>query len=178
MANCLIPRMSDPRDSIQKMFDPANRFANFGEAIVSLHIKGIRCHADTPIELTSPISAFSGLNGTGKSTVLQLAACAYTPPHSTPYRVSNFIVANSLDPTSLSRGSAVKFAFWTKEHTTRPLTLSYSGSWSGYTRRISRHVLFAGIGQYLPRSESPSFINRARFLKVHASAAASTRCVR
>lgn len=163
--------MSDPRDILQKLFEPNNRFPNFGEIIVAMQIKGIRCHADTTLEIGSPITAFSGLNGTGKSTILQLAACSYDPPYSTPYRVSNFIVANSLDPTSLSRGSSVKFAFCTQDGGTRPLTLSYRGSWDGYNRRTRRHVLFAGIGRYLPRSESPSFINRARFLKVHNSAA-------
>ena len=167
--------MSDVRDTIQKMFDPANRFSSFGEAIVALHISGIRCHTNTTIELASPITAFSGLNGTGKSTILQLAACAFASPNSAGYRISNFIVRNSLDPTSLARGSSVKYDFWTNERTTRPLTLSYRREWSGYTRRTSRHVQFAGIGRYLPRSESPSFISRARYLKVHSSVAASAR---
>lgn len=167
--------MSDLRDTLQRMFEPANRFANFGEAIVSLHIKGIRCHTDTTIELASPLTAFSGLNGTGKSTILQLAACAYDPLQSTAYRVSDFIVKNSLDPAVIGHGSSVRYDYWTKEGTTRPLTLSYHGYWSNYNRRTRRPVLFAGIGRYLPRSESPSFINRARKLKVHNSAAASSR---
>jgi hypothetical protein len=54
-------------------------FANFGDVIVSMQINGVRCHSNTAIELNSPIGAFSGLNGTGKSTILQLAACAYRP---------------------------------------------------------------------------------------------------
>ena len=38
---------------------------------------GVRCHTNTLIEVQSPITAFCGLNGTGKSTLLQLAAVAY-----------------------------------------------------------------------------------------------------
>lgn len=167
--------MSDIRNSIQQMFDPGNRFANFGDVIATIHINRIRCHGNTRIEIASPITAFSGLNGTGKSTVLQLAACAYDSPYSTGYRISNFIVKNSLDPTSLSHGSNVKFEFWTSDRTLRPLTLSYYREWNGFNRRARRFVLFAGIGKYLPRSESPSFISRARHLKVTESAVASER---
>jgi len=158
------------------MFDPANRFANFGDAIVAIHINRIRCHANTKIEIASPITAFSGLNGTGKSTILQLAACAYDQPYSAGYRINNFVVKNSLDPTSLASGSSVKFDFWTSERSTRPLTLSYSRNWwNGYARRTQRNVVFAGIGRYLPRSESASFINRARYLNVRSSTVASQR---
>lgn len=167
--------MSDPRNTLQKMFEPANRFANFGDVIVSMQISGIRCHSNTAIELNSPIAAFSGLNGTGKSTILQLAACAYRPPTATPYNIGNFIIANQLDPTSVSKGSSVKFAFWTTDGATRPLTLSYTNSWNGYRRRPTRSVLFAGIGHYLPRSESPSFMYRARTLQAHNSAAVAAR---
>jgi predicted ATPase len=167
--------MSDPRNTLQKMFEPGNRFANFGEVIVSMQISGIRCHSNTTIDLNSPIVAFSGLNGTGKSTILQLVACAYRPPNATPYNIGKFIIANQLDPTSVSKGSSVKFAFWTADGTTRPLTLSYTSSWNGYSRRTTRSVLFAGIGHYLPRSESPSFMYRARTLKAHNSAAVAAR---
>jgi AAA domain, putative AbiEii toxin, Type IV TA system len=85
------------------------------------------------------------------------------------------VIANQLDPTSVAKGSSVKFAFWTIEGTTRPLTLSYTNSWNGYNRRTIRPVLFAGIGHYLPRSESPSFMYRARTLKSHNSSAVAAR---
>jgi hypothetical protein len=52
--------MSDLRDVLQKMFAPADRFANFGDVIISMQINGVRCHLNTAIELNSPIVAFSG----------------------------------------------------------------------------------------------------------------------
>jgi predicted ATPase len=167
--------MNDLRHALQMKFEPANRFANFGDAISSIQINGVRCHSNTNIELNSPIVAFSGLNGTGKSTILQLAACAYRPLTGTSYNIGHFIVANQLDPTSVAKGSSVKFGFWTEAGNTRPLTLSYTTYWNGYNRRTIRSVLFAGIGSYLPRSESPSFMYRARTLKAHNSAAVAAR---
>jgi predicted ATPase len=167
--------MSDPRNILQKMFEPTNRFANFGDAIISIQVSGVRCHSNTAIELNSPIVAFSGLNGTGKSTILQLAACAYRPTTGASYNIGNFIVANQLDPTSVAKGSSVKFGFWTDAGSIRPLTLSYTNSWNGYNRRTVRPVLLAGIGHYLPRSESPSFMYRARTLKSHSSLEVATR---
>lgn len=70
----------------------------------------------------------------------------------------------------------MKFGFWTESGSTRPLTLSYSNYyWNGYNRRANRPVLFAGIGYYLPRSESPSFMSRARTLKAHNSSKVAAR---
>jgi predicted ATPase len=167
--------MSDPRNILQKKFEAANRFANFGDAITSIQITGVRCHSNTMIELNSPITAFSGLNGTGKSTILQLSACAYRPPSGNPFNIGQFIVANQLDPTSVGKGSSVRFVFCADNGGTRPLTLSYSSSWNGYRRRKPRYVLLAGIGHYLPRAESRSFMNRARYLKAHNPSAVTQR---
>jgi predicted ATPase len=66
--------MSDPKQELQASFLPPKRFANYGEVITRLHIKGFRNHISTPIDVQSPITALCGVNGTGKSTVLQLAS--------------------------------------------------------------------------------------------------------
>jgi predicted ATPase len=158
-----------------QLFDSTKRYANFGEVIISIQINGVRCHSNSVIELNSPIVAFSGLNGTGKSTILQLAACAYRPPIGTPYNIGDFIVTNQLDATPVTKGSSVKFGLWNENQTTRPLTLSYTSSWNGYRRRPLRPVLFAGIGCYLPRSESPSFMYRARTLATGGSSEVAAR---
>ena len=68
--------MKDQRNTLAALFEPNNRYENFGEAIIRMHVSGFRCHSNTVIEVESPITAFCGLNGTGKSTLLQLAALA------------------------------------------------------------------------------------------------------
>ena len=69
--------MSDPRSILQRKFALEHRYANFGPVLMQMHVKGFRCHSNTLIDITSPITAFCGLNGTGKSTLLQLAAASY-----------------------------------------------------------------------------------------------------
>ena len=70
--------MSDLRGRLQSLFAPAHRFANFGEVIARVSVDQFRCHTATHLEVNSPITALSGLNGTGKSTILQLLATAYS----------------------------------------------------------------------------------------------------
>ena len=89
---------NDQRNNLQQMFQDSHRFANFGDVIIKMRIKGFRCHSDTTIEVQSPITAFCGLNGTGKSTLLQLAATAYaSPSNATRKYIKDFIIAGKLD---------------------------------------------------------------------------------
>jgi predicted ATPase len=164
--------MSDPRGKLQSMFAEANRFPNFGDIIVEICITGVRCHQNTRIEIANPITAFCGLNGTGKSTILQLAATAYRPEFGAPFNISDFMAVSALDPRPFADHAKVEFKFWTEARTTRTLTFSRSTRstrWQGYTRRRPGNVFFAGIGMYLPRIEQPSFISRASKFKVSQS---------
>lgn len=151
--------MSDLRNKLQSMFDPSNRFNNFGDVLMRLHIRGFRCHSSTVIDLESPISAFCGLNGTGKSTILQLASAAYK--HN--YYIKDFLVVGTLDPSPFNSNASVEYKFWQNDRTTRPVTLSRNHTtkrWQGYNRRPKRKVLFGGVGLYLPKIEQRDFIVR------------------
>jgi len=165
-------KVSDPRNQLQSLFADANRFPNFGCLLIEMTIYGIRCHCNTKIIFESPITAFSGLNGTGKSTILQLAAAAYRPPSDLPFNISDFIVVSSLDPRPFSDEAKVAFRFCQEGQMSRQLTLSYrkqTTRWTGYSRRLPRNVFFAGIATYLPKCEQPSFVSRARNLTVTES---------
>ena len=153
--------MSDERNRLQSMFKEADRYSNFGEFLVRIHVKGFRCHSNTLVDFASPITAFCGLNGTGKSTFLQLAAACYT--NSEPYYINHFMVVGTLDPSPFAADATVEFRFWQNNRSLKPLTLSRNASnkrWQGYSRRPERHVFFAGIGLYLPRIEQRDFITR------------------
>ena len=153
--------MPDPRNELQASFDPARQFANYGDALLKLHIKGFRTHADTIIEIESPVTAFCGVNGTGKSTVLQLAASAYQAT-SGRYYVSTFILAGSLDRKPFNDDASVEFAYAEAplpdgRIDSRTLTLSRSRSgWSGYDRQPPRSVYYLGCGFFVPHAERDS----------------------
>src|ERR1039458_1576607 len=108
------------------MFEAANRHANFGDCFVSLHVRGFRCHSDTAIEVKSPITAFCGLNGTGKSTLLQLAAVAYRrpAPEGPGYYIRDFLVVGILDPAPFRQDARVEYKFWQKDRTQKTVSIS------------------------------------------------------
>lgn len=159
--------MSDPRKILQEMFKEENRFANFGPALAHIHVQGFRCHSSTPVEFRSPITALCGLNGTGKSTILQLAATAYRPPPGAKrFYIRDFIVAGKLDISPFTADASVRYQYVGESGRVlkrRPHTVTVSrnlSKWSGYKRQPVRHVFFAGMGLYLPRVEQRDFVVR------------------
>lgn len=163
--------MNDPRNILQEKFKEQHRYANFGPVIIGMHLKGFRCHSDTVIEINSPIAAFCGLNGTGKSTLLQLAATAYKKPDNRAhqYYMKDFMVVSALDPSPFADDANVEYKLWQEDRTPKKLRISRSAvfkKWRGYKgRRIVRKVFFAGVGLYLPKVERRDFTvrNASRF---------------
>lgn len=162
--------MSDPRNDLQSKFKEDARYANFGDMLMRMRIKGFRCHSDTVVEFASPITAFCGLNGTGKSTLLQLAAAAYSSPDrrkKLSYYIKDFLIASALDPRPFATDARVEYNYLqrNKKKPYMQLTLSKNEvpnrkGWRGYERRPKRSVFFAGISLYLPKIEKRDFIYR------------------
>jgi predicted ATPase len=157
--------MANQREILQRLFEEANRFPNFGEVLTQLVVRGFRCHDSTVVDISSPITAFCGLNGTGKSTLLQLAACAFQNPSGidSRYYIRDFIVTGTLDPEPFTRSASIDFSYWQADRTLKTTKLSRSASerrWRGYKSQPVRAVYFAGVGLYLPRIEVRDFIVR------------------
>lgn len=157
--------MTDPRNRLQTMFNNGNRFPNFGNTLMRMHIKGFRCHTNTLIEINSPITAFCGLNGTGKSTLLQLAAAAYIPEitEARKYYIRDFLVVGTLDPGPFANDASVEYKYCQHDRSLKTVTISRKNttkSWQGYGRRPKRNVYFAGVGLYIPKIEQRDFFFR------------------
>ena len=156
--------MSDLRNRLQSKFAPAHRHANFGNMLIRMRVQGFRCHESTVVEIRSPVTAFCGMNGTGKSTLLQVLAVAYMRPAPTPsYYVKDFLVIGPLDPAPFSASAEVEFTYCKSATDHQTVTISRrtkTQRWSGYTRRPDREVYFAGVGHYLPRIEQRDFVVR------------------
>jgi predicted ATPase len=176
--------MPDPSTELANRWRDASRFANFGSVILSLSVKGVRCHTDTTITIQSPITAFSGLNGTGKTTLLQLAAALYKSDQQ--FNVSSFLAKGPLDVLPFQDDASVKTTLQTQRNGPTPLTLSYnptSKRWQGYGRRQERGVYFFGVGFFLPLNEKRDFVFRnAQTLSIAATVEVEesirTRCGR
>lgn len=157
--------MPDFRNALRSKYEPSNRFQNFSDILTRLTVNGFRGHETTIIDVRSPITAFCGLNGTGKSTLLQLAACAYknTSDETSQYYIKDFFVSGGLDPNPFTSTASVEYQYWQEDRKAKTLTISRNSEtkrWQGYTRRPSRSVLFAGVGAYLPRIEQRDFVIR------------------
>lgn len=171
--------MSDLRGRLQSLFAPAHRFSNFGEVISRVSIDQFRCHAATHLEVNSPVTALSGLNGTGKSTILQLLATAYRDPLQGVWNISDFFSINAIDTAPFTTHSRILFRFSTAvAGHERNLTISrsaHSSRWQGYTRRTRRSVFLAGAACYTPLNEQPSYVHRSRQFNIAATAQVSAR---
>jgi predicted ATPase len=151
--------MADLRHALQATFEPSKRHGAYGDVLVGIHAKGIRVHANTLLNIQSPITAICGVNGTGKSTLLQLAAAAYQAVRTQRYYISSFILAGNLDTKPFRDDASVEFTYAEAPasdgtQADRSLTVSRSGSsWTGYDRQRTRDVLYLGSGFYLAQSE-------------------------
>lgn len=166
--------MSDPRNVLKGRFEPAERFDNFGPLLMRMSIHGFRSHASTVINIGSPVTAFSGLNGVGKSTILQLAAVAYKRPGALRnYRLAEFLANGPLDPHPFRDDARAEFEYWQSDRSHIRRTVSWNDEkhrWRYPRSRPERPVFFAGVGLYLPRVEQRDLIVRnARLLSVSGS---------
>lgn len=150
--------MSDPKHALQASFEPSKRHAQYGEALVQMRIVGFRNHKDTILTIDSPVTAFCGMNGSGKSTVIQLAAAAYQV-HADQQRfyISSFIHASCLDKKPFDQNSFVEYTYADvpagDKYPTRKLTVSRSGTSWNYGNLPIRRVLYLGTGFYQPYAD-------------------------
>lgn len=152
--------MSDLKKELQKLFSKKSRYSNFGATIAEIRVKGFRGLSDLAINVESPITAISGLNGTGKSTIAQLAACGYKKPttESKDYKrqnISNYFPVSKADPKPFTDNASVEYKYSTNtEDRLQELTVYRSGSqWNGYKRQPERHCRYIGFTIYIPKVE-------------------------
>jgi predicted ATPase len=140
------------------MFKPDHREKNFGNALTGMQVQGVRAHKNTVVDIANPITAFSGVNGIGKTTLLQLAALAYRSPDPEKlrsYRSDDFFVVGKLDRNPYAESARVEFSYAGKE--TIVLSKSRAGALKSSASKPERHVFFSGIGHFLPQAERRDF---------------------
>jgi predicted ATPase len=152
--------MNDPRYTLQNRFRETHRYANFGNILTRMEVHGFRLHQATTVEFRSPVTAFCGHNGTGKTTLLQLAACAFRDGEE-GYKLPDFFAVGPLDPEPFADDAYISVAVSQPDGRSRHYTLSRRNNrWSDYRLRDERHVLFLGASEFLPRFERKDFTFR------------------
>jgi predicted ATPase len=150
--------MSDVKQILLSKFHGTSLYSNFGAVIKSMTINGFRGISDLKLDFEYPITAISGTNGSGKSTIGQLAVCAYKQPQTDKkYRrryVRDFFPVSQLDPSPFASNANVKFQYATNTIQLQDLTLARNSSeWAGYKRQPERHSFYVGFSLYIPKVE-------------------------
>lgn len=151
--------MPNPRSELQAKFAVRNRYANFGPSLKSLSVFGFRGIADLTIDFQHPITAISGLNGAGKSTIGQLCLGGYKKPSTVRgikrFYVRDFFPASAADPNPFGPNSSVRYAYNTNDpESPQTLTVARANTeWSGYKRQPERACYYIGFTIYIPKVE-------------------------
>lgn len=150
--------MSDDRKILLSMFQGANLYSNFGAVLKSVTINGFRGISNLRLDFEYPITAISGTNGSGKSTIGQLAVCGYKQPQTDKKfkrrYIKDFFPVSQLDPSPFTVGATVKFQYATNTDQLQDLTVTRTASeWSGYKRQPERHSFYVGFALYIPKVE-------------------------
>ena len=139
------------------------------------HLRGLH---PFDIKMEYPISAIAGVNGSGKSTFLSMAACAFhnvsddfQPPLSRRpyYTFRDFFVQTSND--SPVEGVTVWFGIRFDNWYRKEPGLGYQkrekrkgGKWNNYRARVNRNVLYFGVQRVVPHYERSAHKSyRSRF---------------
>ncbi|MEH8230442.1 MULTISPECIES: AAA family ATPase [Aeromonas] len=144
---------------LQHKYGEKNRYANFGPCLRKVHIDGFRGIYELDLDIDFPITVISGLNGAGKSTVGQLAICAYKKPStSVEYKrqyIKDFFPISTADPKPISDGAKAIYFYETDDYKKQQeVTISRANSaWSGYKRQPERHCYYVGFTVYIPKVE-------------------------
>ena len=154
--------MADIRKKLLEKFQQSNLYSNFGPAIKSMTIDGFRGLSNVKLDFEYPITAISGTNGSGKSTIGQLAVCAYKQPRTNKKYarryVKDFFPVSQLDPTPFTPNANVKLQYATNTNQLQDLTIKRAKKeWSGYNRQPERHCFYVGFALYIPKVERKDF---------------------
>lgn len=151
--------MSDPKKTLASKWKPQVRYSNFGPALRSVMIHGFRGISEMTITFDSPITAITGLNGAGKSSVAQISLCGYRKPSTATnynrYYVRDFFPVSVVDPSPISEDARVVYRYETDQHLQpQDLTVSRANTeWSGYKRQPERKAYYVGFTVYIPKVE-------------------------
>ena len=89
--------MDKKAETLLSMYQTERIYENFGDAIRKLAIKGMK-GTNCEITFDFPITAISGFYGAGKSTIAQIALCAYNSPSEEKRKyLKDFFVKTLLD---------------------------------------------------------------------------------
>lgn len=189
--------MDTKAKTLLKKYEASKRHENFGEVICQLDISGIK-GTNCSISFDFPITAISGFNGAGKSTIAQIALCAYKEVDKDSHRsyLKDFFVKTLLDKQPYLPDACILVSYACEEQKERGVQLSmfpldetdrykkrilmrYSTDrWAGYRHQPNRRVFYFGMSYFIPYQELNSNLLRDGKANIKTSTSFESRIVR
>ncbi|HUG82637.1 MAG TPA: hypothetical protein VML01_13290 [Bryobacterales bacterium] len=156
--------------------------------VVAGQLRGL---GDVRLDMAYPITAIAGRNGTGKSTLLALAACAFHNDvdgfnplnRKNPYYTfSDFFIQDpeEISPAGIGICYQINHDKWLRGSSGpgwQARMKRRAGRWTNYDRRVDRNVVFLGHERVVPHSErSVSKSYRRRFRNLPQDSCADQVC--
>lgn len=139
---------------------------------IKLYVGHVRSLYNFELNFKYPISVIAGKNGSGKSTILALAACAFhnfkdgfklPGRKNTYYTFSNFFIQSKeeIPPEGIIIKYQILHNNWRKTEKIpdgkgagwQIRKKNIGGKWNKYSTRLKRNVVFFGIDRVVPHSE-------------------------
>lgn len=176
--------MDAKAETLLKMYEVPKRYTNFGEVICRLDINGIK-GTNCSIPFDFPITAISGYNGAGKSTIAQIALCAYKEVDKNHQRsyLKDFFMRTLLDKRPYASDARILVSYACEEHViqlslfsdesdkyTKQIQMYYATDrWAGYRYQPTRRVFYFGMSYFIPYQELNSNLLRDGKANITAS---------
>lgn len=170
--------MHKKAETLLKMYEPEKIHDNFGHVIRKLVIKGMK-GTNCEITFDFPITAISGFNGAGKSTIAQIALCAYNSSSDEKRKyLKDFFIKTLLDKQPYLKEASVDIDYAAKYEPKKLKQMSMFGDendnenlkrvhvhystdrWAGYRQQPKRQVFYYGMSYFIPYQEQNSNLLR------------------
>ena len=170
--------MDKKAETLISMYKPEKIYDNFGDVIRQLVVKGMK-GTNCEITFDFPITAISGFNGAGKSTIAQIALCAYNSPSDGKRKyLKDFFIKTLLDKQPYLKEASVDIDYAAKYEPKKLRQMSMFGDeddkeslkrvhmhystdrWAGYRQQPKRQVFYYGMSYFIPYQEQNSNLLR------------------
>ena len=170
--------MDNKAKKLLSMYKPEKIYENFGDVIRKLTIKGMK-GTNCAITFDFPITAISGFNGAGKSTIAQIALSAYNSPSEEKRKyLKDFFIKTLLDKSPYLEDASIDIDYAAKYEPSKLKQLSLFGDadegetlrrvhmhystdrWAGYRHQPQRQVYYYGMSYFIPYQELNSNLLR------------------
>ncbi len=151
-----------------RLISEKRRTSPWPQYLARLKITGLRGWTGQEVRFQFPVTAIAGENGSGKSTILKAAACAYNQslPNTANYNLGQFFPETPWDKYASAR---VEYEIQIAGGSERVVISKPSERWRKSSKMRKRAVVFQDISRTLPIDATSGYLRIARRTIVESS---------